>query len=134
MIIRVNFNDNDFGSYFEEFFRQFKFVNYYENVRQLRDRDDEKSLREYRDKKIDMEELYEKVFYKPDDLTPSEKRRFSKYVKESILAYLSIRVDKDVLQYLDINTTVTLRKTYVDEWENGETIYYFIGRDKSILQ
>ena len=35
MIIRVNFNDNDFGSYFEEFFRQFKFVNYYENVRHI---------------------------------------------------------------------------------------------------
>ena len=103
MIIRVNFNDNDFGSYFEEFFRQFKFVNYYENVRQLRDKDDEKSLREYRDKKIDMEELYEKVFYKPDDLTVIEKKRFSKYVKESILAYLSSRVDKDVLHYLDIN-------------------------------
>lgn len=134
MIIRVNFNDNDFGSYFEEFFRQFKFVNYYENVRQLRDKDDEKSLREYRDKKIDMEELYEKVFYKPDDLTVIEKKRFSKYVKESILAYLSSRVDKDVLHYLDINISVTLRKTYVDEWENGETIYYFIGRDKSILQ
>lgn len=134
MIIRVNFNDNDFGSYFEEFFRQFKFVNYYENVRQLRDKDDEKSLREYRDKKIDMEELYEKVFYKPDDLTAVEKKRFSKYVKESILAYLSSRVDEDVLHYLDINISVTLRKTYVDEWENGETIYYFIGRDKSILQ
>lgn len=134
MIIRVNFNDNDFGSYFEEFFRQFKFVNYYENVRQLRDKDDEKSLREYRDKKIDMEELYEKVFYKPDDLTVVEKKRFSKYVKESILAYLSSRVDEDVLHYLDINISVTLRKTYVDEWENGETIYYFIGRDKSILQ
>lgn len=134
MIIRVSFNDNDFGSYFEEFFRQFKFVNYYENVRQLRDKDDEKSLREYRDKKIDMEELYEKVFYKPDDLTSSEKRRFSKYVKESILAYLSSRVDEDVLHYLDINISVTLRKTYIDEWENGETIYYFIGRDKSILQ
>lgn len=29
---------------------------------------------------------------------------------------------------------VKLMKTYKDEWENGETIYYFINKDKYILQ
>ena len=134
MIIKVNFNDNDFGGYYEDFFKQFKFVNYYENIRCLEDKNDSSSLKKYADKKTDMGNLYNKVFYNPDDLTNSEKKRFSKYVKESILAYLSKDVKPETLHYLDINTTVTLRNTYVDMWENGETIYYFTNKDIYILQ
>lgn len=134
MIIRVNFKDNDYSKYFEEFFENFSIVNYYANINYLRDKADKDSIKMYVDKRIRMEDLYNKVFYMPEKLTSVEKRKFAKYVKESIIAYFSNKFKPDTLHYIDEATTVTLLKTYTDMWENDESIYYFTNKNISILQ
>lgn len=132
MIIRVNFGDNDYGAYYEEFFKQFKFITYYECIRQLSE--EEQQLNENIKKRNIMGKLYEDVFYNSEKLTVGNKRKFEKYVKESILAYMKNKVDEKTLDYLSQNTVVKLQKTYKDEWENGETVYYLINQNIVILQ
>lgn len=133
MIIRVNFYNNDIAVKFENFFDRFKFVNYYANMCDLKYKDDEDSLKLYKDTKIDMEELFDKVFFKPDKLSQKEGERFARYVKESIIAYISKRIPDDMLEYIkDID--VTLIDTFSEKFENGEVIYYFINADKYIVQ
>ena len=128
MIIRVKFYDNDFGSYFENFFDCFKFNNYYCCLNDITDN------AKWRDEKIEMEDLFKKVFYDADKLNSSEMRKFAKYVKDSLIIYLKNRVEKQSYEYIKSMIDVKLMKTYKDEWENGETIYYFISKDKYILQ
>ena len=128
MIIRVKFYDNDFGSYFENFFDWFKFNNYYCCLNDITDN------AKWRDEKIEMEDLFKKVFYDADKLNSSEMRKFAKYVKDSLIIYLKNSVEKQSYEYIKSMIDVKLMKTYKDEWENGETIYYFISKDKYILQ
>ena len=128
MIIRVKFYDNDFGSYFENFFDWFKFNNYYCCLNDITDN------AKWPDEKIEMEDLFKKVFYDADKLNSSEMRKFAKYVKDSLIIYLKNRVEKQSYEYIKSMIDVKLMKTYKDEWENGETIYYFISKDKYILQ
>jgi len=128
MIIRVKFYDNDFGSYFENFFDWFKFNNYYCCLNDITDN------AKWRDARIEMEDLFKKVFYDADKLNSSEMRKFAKYVKDSLIIYLKNRVEKQSYEYIKSMIDVKLMKTYKDEWENGETIYYFINKDKYILQ
>lgn len=133
MIIKVDYYNNDLAQVFESFFSRFKFINYYANLVYLRDAIDEKSLKLYKHKRIDMEELFDKIFFKPAEVTQAEKRRFAKYVKESILAYMAKTHGEEILEYIQ-DIKVVVNNTFREKFENGEAIYYFITADKYIVQ
>lgn len=133
MIIKVDYYNNDLAQMFESFFSRFKFINYYANLVYLRDAIDEKSLKLYKHKRIDMEELFDKIFFKPAEVTQAEKRRFAKYVKESILAYMVKTHGEEILEYIQ-DIKVVVNNTFREKFENGEAIYYFIIANKYIVQ
>lgn len=133
MIIKVDYYNNDLAQMFESFFSRFKFINYYANLVYLRDAIDEKSLKLYKHKRIDMEELFDKIFFKPEEVTQAEKRRFAKYVKESILAYMVKTHGEEILEYIQ-DIKVVVNNTFREKFENGEAIYYFITANKYIVQ
>lgn len=133
MIIKVDYYNNDLAQVFESFFSRFKFINYYANLVYLRDAIDEKSLKLYKHKRIDMEELFDKIFFKPAEVTQAEKRRFAKYVKESILAYMVKTHGEEILEYIQ-DIKVVVNNTFREKFENGEAIYYFITANKYIVQ
>lgn len=133
MIIKVDYYNNDLAQVFENFFSRFKFINYYANLVYLRDAIDEKSLKLYKHKRIDMEELFDKIFFKPAEVTQAEKRRFAKYVKESILAYMVKTHGEEILEYIQ-DIKVVVNNTFREKFENGEAIYYFITANKYIVQ
>ena len=133
MIIKVDYYNNDLAQVFESFFSRFKFINYYANLVYLRDKIDEKSLKLYKHKRIDMEELFDKIFFKRKEVTQAEKRRFAKYVKESILAYMVKTHGEEILEYIQ-DIKVVVNNTFREKFENGEAIYYFITANKYIVQ
>ena len=127
MILRVNYNDNDYKTLFENFFKEFKFKNYLLAVNDIEDSS------EYRKVRTDMDDIYRKLFFKPNELTKAEENRFIKYVIDSLKVYIKNRTSKDTADYLTKNLHVTLRRVVGDEWHNGEVICYFINKDKYII-
>lgn len=129
MIIRVNYGDNDFATMYEDYFKNFKMSNYYYN-----NLDAIGDAYEYRNIRIDMEELYKKIMFEPDTITRDDRIRFCRYVRNSILATLKNKVGASTFNYLKLHLVVSMRKTFKEKWENGEVIYYFINADKYIVQ
>ena len=127
MILKVYYGDNDFEATFEMFFKHFRFENYYKLT------DDIKDTKQFRDTRIKMEDLYEKIFFKPDKVTTYQKRKFVEYVRQSILSYLKASTDTNTYNYLEKMLDVKLVPSLKENWYNGEVIYYLITADKYII-
>lgn len=129
MIIRVNYGDNDFATMYEDYFKNFKVSSYYYN-----NLDAVGDAYEYRNIRVDMEELYKKIMFEPDTITRGDRVRFCRYVRNSIIATLKNKVGASTFNYLKLHLVVSMRKTFKEKWENDEVIYYFINADKYIVQ
>lgn len=123
MIIRVKSPDREVNNNIISYFKKFKFQNYYTAINKI------DNPLEWRNQKIDAEELLSKYFTNEKAITPAEKQRFVKYVKNSIVEYL---VDNTSLSrdYILDNTKVFVSKTLkYTGLDNGEVIYYFFPDD-----
>lgn len=127
MIIRATFHDNDYKWLLEEFFKRFKFDHYGFHIRGIED------PREYRDKKVEADDIFEKVFYKSRELTKKEALRFTKIVQQSFESYIKAYCSEDNAKYCIENLDIKLRKVCADKWENGEVLYYFINQDTYLI-
>lgn len=125
MIIKTTFGDNDYTQILEEYWDNFWFKNYYNIVKDIED------PKKYKDIRIDMEELLEKVFYNEDTVTVKEMQRFENYIKESILLYIK-EFHSDKYDYLKEQLFVNIRLSIRDKNENGEVVYYFLKQKKYI--
>lgn len=125
MIIKTTFSDNDYTQILEEYWDNFWFKNYYNVVKDIEDPN------KYKDTRIDMEELLEKVFYNEDTVTVKEMQRFENYIKESILLYIK-EFHSDEYDYLKEQLFVNIRLSIRDKNENGEVVYYFLKQKKYI--
>lgn len=125
MIIKTTFSDNDYTQILEEYWDNFWFKNYYNVVKDIEDPN------KYKDIRIDMEELLEKVFYNEDTVTVKEMQRFENYIKESILLYIK-EFHSDEYDYLKEQLFVNIRLSIRDKNENGEVVYYFLKQKKYI--
>ena len=127
MIIRATLHDNDYKWLLEEFFKRFKFDHYGYHIRDI------ENPSEYRDKKIEADELFEKVFYKARQLTKKEALSFTKIVKQSFEAYIKAYCSSENIDYCISNLDIKLRKVCADKDENGEVLYYFINQDEYLI-
>lgn len=125
MIIRATFNDNDYTDVLTEYFDRFMFDHYYYGL------DDIKDLKEYKDKRIQAEEILEKAVYHPDDMTDEEKKIFI----DRIIDGLKVTVTKyygghlrDLVKKIDVKIVPSVE----DKWENDEVVYYFLSKQKYI--
>ena len=131
MIVRVDYKDNDLQSNLENFFKQFRFKNYYAYSHDLQVEDD---LEKWKVTRVEMEDLFEEVIYKSDNISDENVLKFSEYVRKSILSYLRDLVSNETFEYLDKNISVSVLSTFSEKWENDEVIYYFTNADKFIVQ
>lgn len=127
MIIKATLHDNDYKWLLEDFFKRFKFDHYGYHIRKIKD------LREFRDRKVEADDLFEKVFYNARELTKKEALTFTKIVKTSFESYIKDYCSHDCIDYCINNLDIKLRKTCSDKWENGEVLYYFINQDKYLI-
>lgn len=128
MIIRVSVNDNDFIAPLEDFFKKFRFSNFYEYQNYI------SSDIQFKEVSIEMHELLQKVIYKAEELTDAEKNKFIEYVRLSIIAYVNKLQPDDVVAYFRKNLTISVVEAFKETWENDEALYYFINADKYIVQ
>ena len=131
MVVRVDYKDNDLQSNLENFFKQFRFKNYYAYSHDLQVEDD---LEKWKVTRVEMEDLFEEVIYKSDSISDENVLKFSEYVRKSILSYLRDLVSNETFEYLDKNISVSVLSTFSEKWENDEVIYYFTNADKFIVQ
>lgn len=129
MIIRTTFNDNDFTQKLENYWNGFWFHNYYLAINIINTETVE-GLKEYRDRKIEAEDLLEKIFYHEKEVTEKELEIFKNIIKESILAYLKLSSD---YEYLKDRIEISIKKSIEDLDENGEVVYYFLKHKKYIV-
>lgn len=123
MIIRATFNDNDYTDILTEYFDRFIFDHYYYGL------DDIKDLKEYKDKRIQAEELIEKAVYEPEKMTEEEKKVFIDRVVDSIKVTVTKYYGghlKDLVNKIDVKIVSNVE----DKWENGEVVYYFLNIQK----
>lgn len=125
MIIRATFNDNDYTDVLTEYFDRFMFDHYYYGL------DDIKDLKEYKDKRIQAEEVLEKAVYHSDEMTDEEKKIFI----DRIIDSLKVTVTKyygghlrDLVKKIDVKIVSSVE----DKWENNEVVYYFLSKQKYI--
>lgn len=125
MIIRTTFNDNDYTDVLTEYWDEFMFNHYYLGL------DDIEDLKEYKDKRIQAEELLEKAVYKPNEMTEEELQLF----KERIIDSIKVLVTKyygghlrDLVKKIQVDIVPNIE----DKWENGEVVYYFLSKQISI--
>lgn len=125
MIIRATFNDNDYTDILTEYFDRFMFDHYYYGL------DDIKDLKEYKDKRIQVEELIEKAVYEPEKMTEEEKKVFIDRVVDSIKVTVTKYYGghlKDLVNKIDVKIVPNVE----DKCENGEVVYYFLSKQKYI--
>ena len=123
VIIRATFNDNDYTDILTEYFDRFIFDHYYYGL------DDIKDLKEYKDKRIQAEELIEKAVYEPEKMTEEEKKVFIDRVVDSIKVTVTKYYGghlKDLVNKIDVKIVSNVE----DKWENGEVVYYFLNIQK----
>lgn len=119
MIIRVKSPEREVNNKIISYFKKFKFDTYYTAINKIED--DIK----WRKQKIDAEELLSKYFTNEEAITPAEKQRFVKYVKNSVVEYLvdNTSLSREyILNNIEVSVSKTLKYTGLD---NGEVIYYF---------
>lgn len=127
MIIRVQSPDREVNNNIISYFRKFKFQNYYTAINKIED--DIK----WRKQKIDAEELLSKYFTNEEAITPAEKQRFVKYVKDSVVEYLvdNTSLSRDyILNNTEVSVSKILKYTGLD---NGEVVYYFFPDGVTIV-
>lgn len=121
MIIRATFNDNDYTDVLTEYFDRFMFDHYYYGINDIED------PKEFKEKRIQAEEILEKAVYKPNELTDEEKKIFINRIVEG----LKITVTKyygGYLKHLIENIDVKIVDSVADKDENGEVVYYFLSK------
>lgn len=121
MIIRATFNDNDYTDVLTEYFDRFMFDHYYYGINDIED------PKEFKEKRIQAEEILEKAVYKPNELTDEEKKIFINRIVEG----LKITVTKYYgghLKHLIENIDVKIVDSVADKDENGEVVYYFLSK------
>lgn len=131
MIIRTTFKDNDFSSVLESYWGRFWFVNYYTHLKKYDGKEDYDSLKEWKDKKVLAEDLLDKAFFKPDEMTVKELRQFELVIIESITSYVEQNYKEDY-NYLVSNLEVKVIDGLKDQDENGEVVYYILGHKTQI--
>lgn len=125
MIIRATFNDNDYTNVLTEYFDRFMFDHYYYGL------DDIEDLKEYKDKRIQAEEVLEKAVYHPDEMTDEEKKIFIDRIIDSLKVTVTKYYGghlKDLVKKIDVKIVPNIE----DKWENGEVVYYFLSKQKYI--
>ena len=126
MIIKTTFNDNDFTHLLKGYWDQFWFKNYYLAINKIED------AKQYREERIDAEEILEKIFYNEDKTTVKELRKFENIISNSILEYIKEN-DLENYEYLKRRLCVNIRLVISDKDENGEKLYYFIKQKQYIV-
>lgn len=126
MIIKTTFNDNDFTYLLKGYWDQFWFKNYYLAINKIED------AKQYREERIDAEEILEKIFYNEDKTTVKELRKFENIISNSILEYIKEN-DLENYEYLKRRLCVNIRLVISDKDENGEKLYYFIKQKQYIV-
>lgn len=132
MIIRMTVYDNDFTLHLENFVENLRNRLMFSNESKIKDAPDVATQMAHH---LHKSKIYD-IMYLKSKLDPAN----VDIIKNEVLNEWSDYVDHNINttgmipNYLIDNFEVTISDTYVDNWENGEVVYYFTNPNLYITQ